>query len=101
MGFYLSCKAVILRKSYPLKRLSMTTGGFQTYCAQSLAGLYLTGYQKKKCCENFIKKLTKCKHPTVFSTILRYSKIKKLWYIPFIKIICILSKVQIRLLFRL
>ena len=78
MGFYLSCKAVILRKNCSLKPLSMTTGGFRTYCAQSLAGLCLTGYQKKKCCENFIKKLTKCKHPTVFSTILRYSKIKKI-----------------------
>ena len=39
MGFYLSCKAVVLRNSFPLKRFSVTTGGFRTYCAQSLAGL--------------------------------------------------------------
>ena len=37
-GFHLSRKTVMLRNSFFLKQLSMTTGNCRTYSGQSLAG---------------------------------------------------------------
>ena len=81
-GFHLSYKTVMLRNSFSVKHLPMTTGNFWTYCGQSLAGLCLFTEvniqdNKEKCSENFSEYFSTAKqneqmwkHPQIFSTIL-------------------------------
>ena len=84
--FHLSCKAVMLHNSFSLKHLAIATSNFWTYFGQNLAGLYLLSEVRYRISQKSVLKtllniliIVKMKWPNVW--ILRYSKIKKLWYI--------------------
>ena len=81
--FHLNCKAVMLHNSM---HLAIATSNFWTYFGQNLAGLYLFSEVRYRISQKSVLKtllnillIVKMKWPNVW--ILRYFKIKKLWYI--------------------